>query len=151
MICGVRVYPNREIIGIQRTFLKQDGSGKAPVEPAKMSLGSIAAGTVQLYAEPAEILGLAEGVETALSVFQLYGIPTWAALGSSNLPRIALPQLPDAEEVHLYIDGDAASNDAMVESGKRYSRQGRLVKVFPAPDGMDFNDLIREGENEFSV
>ncbi len=36
------------IIGVHRTFLAEDGSGKASVEPARMTLGRVAGGAVRL-------------------------------------------------------------------------------------------------------
>jgi hypothetical protein len=41
---------NRGPVGVHRTYLRPDGSGKAAVETAKASLGPIAGGAVQLAA-----------------------------------------------------------------------------------------------------
>lgn len=61
-----------EPVGVHRTFLRADGAGKASGK-AKMMLGN--AGIVRLVpdAEVTTGLGLAEGIETALSVMQGYG------------------------------------------------------------------------------
>ena len=70
--------------GIHRTFLLEDGSGKAP--PGKKMLGPVAGGSVRLSAIPADgHLGIGEGIETALSAWAIFGIPTWAALSAGNL------------------------------------------------------------------
>jgi hypothetical protein len=48
------------------------------------------------------VLGLAEGIETALSAMQLTGVPVWASLGGARLHRVELP--PEVKEVHVFLD-----------------------------------------------
>ena len=65
--------------GIHRTFLLDDGSGKAPA--GKKLLGSVADGAVRLF--PIGVdghLGIAKGIETGLAAQAMFGIPVWAAL-----------------------------------------------------------------------
>jgi hypothetical protein len=142
MLSAVKV--GNRITAIQRTYLKRDGSGKADVEPNKMSLGSMTGGAVH-FGEPDLVLGLAEGVETALSVVQQFDIPVWAILGCKNMPNVILPELPLASEVRLYVDGDDDGRDAAVDAGRRYTDEGRRVYVCPAPDNKDWNDVLMEG------
>lgn len=63
-----------EIQAIHRTYLDLDGQ-KAKVITPKMSLGPLQGCAIQL-AEPGEILGLAEGIETALSAMQMSELPS---------------------------------------------------------------------------
>jgi hypothetical protein len=141
MVAAVKVYPNKKLAGIQRTWINLDGSGKADLDPSKMSLGSTLGGAVQL-ADAGEILGLAEGVETALSVQQELHIPVWAVLGSNNFGNVVLPPLPLASEIRLYIDGDDDSRDAISDVREAFIPEGRRVVVVPAPEGHDFNDVL---------
>jgi DNA primase len=76
MVCAVQ-QPDGKIAGIHRTFLREDGAGKASLPAPKMSLGKIKGGAVRLAKVEAELI-VAEGVETALSVMQATGKPTWA-------------------------------------------------------------------------
>ena len=56
-----------EPMGIHRTFLTDDGQGKAA--PGRKMLGSIAGGSVRLWPMLEDChLGIAEGIETALAV-----------------------------------------------------------------------------------
>ena len=142
MIAAVTAWPVDKVMGIQRTWLRRDGSGKADVIPSKMSLGPIGGGTVQLSG-CGPVLGLAEGVETALSVQQELEIPMWACLGSGSVSKVVLPDLPLAEEVHLFVDGDDAGRDAIADAGERFSLEGRRVVACPAPEGTDYNDVLR--------
>ena len=64
--------------GIHRTYLERDGRGKAAIDGPRRMLG--AAGVIRLADPSAEGLGLAEGIETALSCMQTIGWgPVWAA------------------------------------------------------------------------
>ncbi len=69
-----------KFIAVHRTYLKLDGSGKAAVSAPKMALGSLQDGAVRL-GRAGKVLGLAEGIETALSAQQLFELPVWAVLG----------------------------------------------------------------------
>lgn len=72
------------IVGIHRTFLDQGTDGGPPVRLAKKMLGSVRGGAVRLV-PAAEHMGIAEGIETALSVMAAVGLPVWACLSSSGL------------------------------------------------------------------
>jgi putative DNA primase/helicase len=77
--------------GIHRTFLLDDGSDKAP--PGKKMLGAIDSGSVRLAPMPADgDLGIAEGIETALSAWAIFGIPTWAALSAGGMRQWQWPE-----------------------------------------------------------
>ena len=95
-----------EQIAIHRTYLAPDGSGKADVPKPRMMLGSVAGGAVRL-GDVGEhgVVGLAEGIETALSVMQACpALPVWAALSSGNLEQVVLP--PEITRVVLLADHD---------------------------------------------
>jgi hypothetical protein len=61
--------------------------------------GWLGRGAVQLNPPCDGELGLAEGVESALSATQLHGIPCWATLGAPRLSAIDLPSC--VRRVHL--------------------------------------------------
>ena len=54
-------------------------------------------------------MGIAEGVETALSAMQMAGMTVWASLGASRLHNVELP--PEVEEVHVFVDNLIADRD----------------------------------------
>jgi hypothetical protein len=60
-----------KFVAIHRTFLKLNGGGKAAVSDPKMALGALQDGAVRL-GRADKVLGLAEGIETALSAQQLF-------------------------------------------------------------------------------
>jgi hypothetical protein len=126
-------------VGIHRTFLGGDGSGKAPVEPAKMMLGPCRGGAVRLGA-PSRLLMVGEGIETCLAAMQATGNPAWAALSTSGLRALDLPK--DVREVIVLADGDEAGEAAARNCALRWRRQGRRVRIARPPQGQDFNDLL---------
>ena len=77
-------------LAIHRTFLARDGAGKAPVDPQKMMLGPCRGGAVRLAA-PGDVLMVGEGIETCLAAMQATGNPAWAALSTSGLRALDLP------------------------------------------------------------
>src|SRR5215204_4678983 len=127
-------------IGIHRTFLLQDGSGKAPVEPAKMMLGPCRGGAVRL-GEIGAVLMVGEGIETCLAAMQATGNPAWAALSTSGLRALDLPR--DVRDVIVLADGDEPGEAAARDIARRWKREGRRVRIARPPHGMDFNDLLK--------
>ncbi len=126
-------------LGIHRTFLARDGSGKAPVDPQKMMLGPCRGGAVKL-ASASDVLMIGEGLETCLAAMQASDLPAWAALSTSGLRSLDLPS--DVYEVIVLADGDNAGETAAQAAAQRWKRQGRLVRIARPPRGFDFNDIL---------
>jgi putative DNA primase/helicase len=130
------------IVGIHRTFLKPDGTGKADVEPKKMALGRLKGCAVHLTAGGAEIV-VCEGVETGLSILQATGQRVWTALGTSNLGQVEMPGF--VREIILAADHDEPGLRAARAAAESYKARGALVQIVsPAASGADFSDL-RDG------
>lgn len=126
-------------VGIHRTYLSVDGTGKAPVNPQKMMLGPCRGGAVKL-AEPADVLMIGEGIETCLAAMQATGLPAWAALSTSGLKSLELPDT--IRKIILLADGDVPGEAAAQTCAKRWIKQGRRVRIARPPEGLDFNDLL---------
>jgi len=93
------------IVGVHRTFLHQDGSGKAPLNPEKMSLGDLRGASVPLaHAPVGSKVAVSEGIETGLSVLQATSIPTLAALSAAGMQALVLPA--SVQEVFIAADPD---------------------------------------------
>lgn len=126
---------------IHRTFLSRDGTSKAAVGTAKMMLGPCGGGIVRLGGE-GRVLLIGEGIETCLSAMQATGHRTCAALSTSGLRKLALPD--DERDIVVLADGDAAGEAAAMNAARRWAREGRRVRVARPPAGMDFNDLLMD-------
>jgi putative DNA primase/helicase len=128
-----------EPVAIHRTFLAQDGTSKAPVEPAKLMLGPCAGAVVRLGGQGHTLL-IGEGIETSLSAMQATGHRTWAALSTSGLRGLTLPN--DERDIIILADADKAGEAAAKDNARRWVREGRRVRIANPPTGMDFNDML---------
>ncbi|CQR41705.1 conserved hypothetical protein [Thiomonas sp. CB3] len=91
--------------------------------------------------ERGQPLGIAEGVETALSLAHA-DLPTWAAIDAGNLA--ALPVLRGVPELVIGVDADPAGEAAAKECSTRWLAAGRRVRlVRPDPGCGDLNDVAR--------
>jgi putative DNA primase/helicase len=126
-------------LAIHRTFLARDGAGKAPVDPQKMMLGRCCGGAVGLAAL-GDVLMVGEGIETCLAAMVATSQPAWAALSTSGLRALELPN--EVREVVVLADGDNPGEAAACDCTLRWKREGRRVRIARPPQGMDFNDLL---------
>jgi len=126
-------------IAIHRTFLARDGSDKAPIKPNKMMLGPCSGCAVRLSKFSEELM-VGEGIETCLASMQATGRPAWAALSTSGLRALGLPDT--VRNVIVLADGDDPGEAAARDCGDRWKSEGRSVRIARAPRGYDFNDVL---------
>ena len=127
---------------VHRTYLRDDGSGKADVTPPKAMLGAVQGGAVRL-SDGAGPLVVAEGIETALSLASgLLRAPAsvWAALSTSGIRGLRQPDHPG--RLTIAPDGDKAGREAANALAARAHALGWQVSLLPAPDGRDWNDIL---------
>ena len=126
-----------QLIAVHRTFLKLDGRAKAVVSAPKMALGSLRDGAVRL-GRAGKVLGLAEGIETALSARQLFELPMWAVLGS-RFDAVTVPA--SVIEVQIFADNGEPGHEAAAKARDSLVKAGKRVAVrFPPEDFGDWND-----------
>ena len=134
-----------KITAIHRTFLTVDGR-KAPVEPQKMMLGRCRGGAVRFGPAPVpSTVFIAEGIETALSVRQIFGdIRVYAGLSVYGMQAVELE--PGIRKVVIVADGDEPGSVAFMAAQRavaKYIKRGydtymlRCNKV-----GEDWNDIL---------
>lgn len=139
MVAAVQA-PDRRIVAIHRTFLLPGGRGKAQVTAPKMALGRFGRGAVRLGAATT-IMGIAEGIESALSAALLFRAPVWAALGA-RINQVALP--PEVRHVVIFADNGEPGVRAAERAASAHMRLGRAVEITYPPFGFnDFNDELR--------
>jgi putative DNA primase/helicase len=136
-----------QLLGVHRTFLRPDGTGKATVEPVKASLGPIGGGCVRLApARSDDWLIVGKGIGSAASAMRISGSPAWAALSTSGLLRLALP--PEIHRIIIAADNDAngAGEIAARTAGQRWLAEGRMAELWlPRALDTDFNFIVSTG------
>lgn len=131
MVAAVR--EGNRISAVHRTFIEPGTASKArDLAASRMMLGRPGRGAVQL-APAASLLGLAEGIETALAAMQLHGIPVWATLGTERAGHLLLPR--GLARLILLFDRDAAGLEADRQARLAYQRPGLEIESLwpPAP------------------
>jgi DNA primase len=127
--------------GIQRTFLADDGRGKADLVSPKLSLGKVRCGAIRL-APAAGALIVCEGLEDSASLAQELGVSAWAAAGASMLPSMRFPPL--VRQVTVGGDNDEAGRKAAHKAAEAFALRGIEARVFfPSPGFKDHNDELR--------
>ena len=135
--------PDGKIVGAQSTFLTKDAE-KITSRFPRLTYADMRDGAVRLAAA-AEVMGLAEGTETALSAMAMSGVPTWVTLGAGRMHDVALPDL--VREVHIFADNDKSGSgrNAAHRTADVHLKAGRCVKVWFPPEGVkDFNQLATD-------
>src|SRR5215207_11118604 len=90
-----------------------------------------------------KVLGIAEGIETALAAAALFELPCWAALSDSGLSSWTAPD--EVSEVIIFGDNDenCAGQAAAYALAHRLAVKTRIVHVKLPPDsGRDWNDEL---------
>ena len=142
-----RLSDDRGFTCIQRTYLDPNEPKKADVMPNKMTKGLMRGSAVR-FGQPDEMLGLAEGIESALSARALYSIPTWATLSCVRLKQIEIPK--SVRIITIFGDQDKAGKAEAFEAVQVYEHKGyRAELIFPVSDFQaydrdDFNTILTE-------
>ncbi|TDL81685.1 toprim domain-containing protein [Meridianimarinicoccus aquatilis] len=136
-----------KMMGGQRVLILPDGK-PAPEDPRKLSFGAIGGYPARF---PAQVQGgplcIAEGPETALSIWQATGFETWAVFGAGQFETAPVPT---DRKVILCPDQDAPDSPA----GKAFAKalvhhSGRGAELWvaraPEPEGSkrDLNDTLQ--------
>ncbi|OUC56768.1 virulence-associated protein E [Sphingobium sp. GW456-12-10-14-TSB1] len=132
---------DNKLVGIQRTYLNDDGSGKAAVPKPKLSLGQVAGGAIRL-APAAGRLIVCEGLEDGLTLMQELGRAVWVAAGASMLPKMMFPI--GVNNVAIGGDGDDVGQRAAAIAVQSFALRGLKSRAFfPLEGYKDFNDELR--------
>lgn len=148
MVAMVGLHGQDKFVSMHRTFLRPDGSGKADMpSPRKAMPGELPDGACVMLSEyTSGALGIAEGIETALSASAIFQIPVWSALNSSMLARWVPPA--GCEEVAIFGDNDAkfGGQSAAYQLAHKLACKGVTVTVHvPVLTGEDWADVHMRG------
>ena len=128
-------------IAIHRTFLDAEVPRLAAFDGPKRALGALRSAAVRLFPAIDGVLGIAEGVESALSARALTGVPCWATLGNERFALVSIPE--SVTELHLFVDYDAGGKLAAERALQSHALEGRTIHVRrPSKRDTDWNDEL---------
>jgi DNA primase len=136
--------PAGELVGLQRTYLTEDGRKAATKATdtdrkpkVKYSLGNVIGGAIQIGPPSASML-VTEGLEDGLTLAQALGRSVWVAAGTSMMPQMAFASVTRA--VVIGADGDEAGTAAATKAAQAFAKAGLATRIMrPAAPYKDFN------------
>ncbi|SUA63006.1 Uncharacterized protein conserved in bacteria [Oligella urethralis] len=141
-----------QLVSLHRTYLTHDGY-KADVSISKKlmpSAGSMEGVSIKLGLPIPNtegtglMLGIAEGIETALSASELYSIPVWSGISTYGLESFNPPA--GVKQVIFFADNDVnkAGEKAAIKGAKRLQQLGITPRLaMPEYEG-DWNDILQQ-------
>lgn len=139
--------PSGKGVQIHRTLFNERGEKTGRM----MMRAPLPAGSAIRLHEPVRgLLGVAEGIETALSASKMYNCPVWALINANNLEKWMPP--PGVEHIMIFGDNDLsytgqASSYALAK--KLVAAGNYTVDVLiPNRSGWDWNDVQTRGTIE---
>lgn len=141
---GALIVNNEGERSMHYTFIDPRHGTKALHLPKqrKLAPGKFPTGGAIRLSPAEETMGVAEGIETALSASLLFGMPVWATTSAGQLARWKPP--PEARHVFVFGDCDHgyAGQYAAFGLAQALSVAGYRVDVELPPMGMDWNDVL---------
>jgi hypothetical protein len=140
--------PEGELVTLHKTYLTEEGN-KTHLKPGKKLAtspygGATDGGAIRLFQPKDGCLGIAEGIETAIAAYRLFGVSTWATWSASGTTKFQAPE--DLETLYIFADHDEPGIKAANQLSQRLSKERVKLNVqvaIPPTPGMDFDDLLQ--------
>ena len=131
---------NGDLATVHVTYL--DGGQKLASQESRKMLSPLTerVGCAVRLMPSTEVLGIAEGIETALSAALIDGIPVWAALNAGLLAKFDPPS--EVTRLVIYADADVAGLTAACRLMERLQGRIALEVRMPSPPSKDWNDAL---------
>ncbi|MFN3856557.1 MAG: toprim domain-containing protein [Caulobacter sp.] len=127
-------------MGLHCTYVTADGS-KAFGRRSRLMFGPVRCGAVRIGAPSDGVLAVGEGLESCGSYSTIKGVPTWPLLTTSLMKSFRPPA--GVKTLIVAADGDRPGMEAAQDLAIR-CRRICDVRIDPAPDGKDWNDVLME-------
>jgi hypothetical protein len=137
------VMAGREMVAIHRTYTLDKGKAPVPspkkITPPSRSLSGVSL-VIPLFPQGhEEYLLLAEGIETAIAVAIVTGMPCQATTSATFLKNAR-----SRKKIMIFADGDKVG----VEAAKICRSRNKGALIFKAPDGKDWLDVFLEEDQD---
>lgn len=136
-------------VNVHLTALTRDGKKNEAANPIKRVMaGKLPEGCAIRIWDAAPVMGIAEGIETAMAAAIMFKMPVWAAINGSLLAKWVPPEM--ARTIHIFGDNDLnfTGQSKAFALANRISVQFEREVVVRIPDiiGQDWNDVLRGQE-----
>lgn len=131
--------PAGQPVSIHRTYLSADGR-KANVRVQRKAVSPFGPGPTIRLALAAPIMGIAEGIETALSASKLFGVPIWSVISDYGIATFEPPA--EVKRLIIFADHDPAGMRAASSLATRLPIPAEIKA--PHLVGTDWNDVLLE-------
>ena len=135
--------PEGKHVAIHRTFLASNGNGKADIKPARKVTGQYGNGPTIRLMPAAPMMGIAEGIETALSAARLFRMPVWSVICATGMESFR----PPVECRHLVVFADRDHHGRGLRAAEYLCDSLSIPTEIKLPDepGTDWNDVLVRG------
>lgn len=122
---------------VHRTYLA-DVPTKKKLMPA---VETVRGAAVRLF-DPADTLGVAEGIETAIAAFELFDVPTWATISASIMEGFVPP--PGVQHLIVFADHDRnyVGQKAAFTLARRLADKLAVDVQIPPDPGADWLNVL---------
>jgi putative DNA primase/helicase len=140
------VSPDMKTWSLHYTYLDDCGRKADLPTVRKNAAGPIPRGGAVRLMASAETMGIAEGIETALSAHLLYDVPVWSALSAGGLTAFEPPATCKSLLIFGDADGSYTGQASAYALAHKLAAKGLHVDVRLPPEvGCDFNDVLASG------
>lgn len=136
------VSPDGQGVSLHRTYLQE--ARKAPVtSPKKLTQGLALSGAAIRLTAVSRVLGIAEGIETALGASELFEVPVWSCISAQGIESFEPPE--GVREVIIFADNDEnfAGQAAAYRAAHRLKLKGVEAEVVVPEIIGDWLDVLR--------
>ena len=135
------VGPDGAGLTLHRTYLQ--AGKKAPVHsPRKLMAGKPIGGGAIRLSPAGELLGIAEGIETALAASALFGCPVWSVVSANGIESFEPPDGVKALTIFADNDANFTGQTAAYIAARRLSQRGIVCEVKTPPTVGDWLDVL---------
>jgi putative DNA primase/helicase len=131
-------------VAVHRTFLASDASGKAQVKSPRKAAGSLGRSPNIRLMPAAPVMGIAEGIETALSAALLFKTPTWPVICAYGIETFEPP--PECEQLVIFADNDVHGRGLQAAETLEARLRERMRVHIRLPHLKDWNDVLLEAK-----
>ena len=128
-----------ELQSVHRTYLADVETRKKLMTPVDTVNGA----SIRLF-EHGDVLAIAEGVETSIAAYELFGTPTWSVLNANGIETFTPPDTVARLQICADNDANFHGQKAAYQLANRLSQKIDVQVIVPPQVGTDWLDVLNE-------